>query len=143
MDKKLTIAIIDDDIIFHFIFSKLMENLQGVNEVLIFSDGKEAIDFINSNINNLDKLPDIIFLDINMPVMNGWQFLDRYKLLEMKKKIMIYIVSSSNNPDDIIDAKAILEVSDYLVKPIKGEQYADIIDSFNKKLDFPTYNFLD
>jgi CheY-like chemotaxis protein len=141
MDKKLTIAIIDDDIIFHFIFSKLMENLQGVNEVLIFSDGKEAIDFINSNINNLDKLPDIIFLDINMPVMNGWQFLDRYKLLEMKKKIMIYIVSSSNNPDDIIDAKAILEVSDYLVKPIKGEQYADIIDSFNKKLDFPTYNF--
>jgi CheY-like chemotaxis protein len=74
-------------------------------------------------------------------VMNGWQFLDRYKLLEMKKKIMIYIVSSSNNPDDIIDAKAILEVSDYLVKPIKGEQYADIIDSFNKKLDFPTYNF--
>jgi CheY-like chemotaxis protein len=141
MDKKLTIAIIDDDIIFHFIFSKLMENLQGVNEVLIFSDGKEAIDFINSNINNLDKLPDIIFLDINMQVMNGWQFLDRYKLLEMKKKIMIYIVSSSNNPDDIIDAKAILEVSDYLVKPIKGEQYADIIDSFNKKLDFPTYNF--
>jgi CheY-like chemotaxis protein len=141
MNKKLTIAIIDDDIIFHFIFSKLMENLQGVNEVLIFSDGKEAIDFINSNINNLDKLPDIIFLDINMPVMNGWQFLDRYKLLEMKKKIMIYIVSSSNNPDDIIDAKAILEVSDYLVKPIKGEQYADIIDSFNKKLDFPTYNF--
>jgi CheY-like chemotaxis protein len=141
MNKKLTIAIIDDDIIFHFIFSKLMENLQGVNEVLIFSDGKEAIDFINSNINNLDKLPDIIFLDINMQVMNGWQFLDRYKLLEMKKKIMIYIVSSSNNPDDIIDAKAILEVSDYLVKPIKGEQYADIIDSFNKKLDFPTYNF--
>jgi CheY-like chemotaxis protein len=141
MNKKLTIAIIDDDIIFHFIFSKLMENLQGVNEVLIFSDGKEAIDFINSNINNLDKLPDIIFLDINMQVMNGWQFLDRYKLLEMKKKIMTYIVSSSNNPDDIIDAKAILEVSDYLVKPIKGEQYADIIDSFNKKLDFPTYNF--
>jgi CheY-like chemotaxis protein len=141
MNKKLTIAIIDDDIIFHFIFSKLMENLQGVNEVLIFSDGKEAIDFINSNINNLDKLPDIIFLDINMPVMNGWQFLDRYKLLEMKKKIMIYIVSSSNNPDDIDKAKAILEVSDYLVKPIKGEQYADIIDSFNKKLDFPTYNF--
>jgi CheY-like chemotaxis protein len=141
MNKKLTIAIIDDDIIFHFIFSKLMENLQGVNEVLIFSDGKEAIDFINSNINNLDKLPDIIFLDINMQVMNGWQFLDRYKLLEMKKKIMIYIVSSSNNPDDIDKAKAILEVSDYLVKPIKGEQYADIIDSFNKKLDFPTYNF--
>jgi CheY-like chemotaxis protein len=141
MNKKLTIAIIDDDIIFHFIFSKLMEKLQVANEVLIFSNGKEAIDFINSNINNLDKLPDIIFLDINMPVMNGWQFLDRYKLLEMKKKIMIYIVSSSNNPDDIIDAKAILEVSDYLVKPIKGEQYADIIDSFNKKLDFPTYNF--
>ena len=132
MNKKLTIAIIDDDIIFHFIFSKLMEKLQVANEVLIFSDGKEAIDFINSNINNLDKLPDIIFLDINMPVMNGWQFLDRYKLLEMKKKIMIYIVSSSNNPDDIIDAKAILEVSDYLVKPIKAEQYADIIDSFNK-----------
>jgi CheY-like chemotaxis protein len=64
-----------------------------------------------SNVDDQDKLPDIIFLDINMPVMNGWQFLNKYIELKSKieKKIMIYVVSSSNNPDDFIQAKSIHE----------------------------------
>jgi CheY-like chemotaxis protein len=60
-----------------------------------------------------------------MPVMNGWQ-LNRYIKFksEIEKKIMIYIVSSSNNPDDVIQAKSILEVTDYLIKPINRDKYA-------------------
>jgi CheY-like chemotaxis protein len=65
-----------------------------------------------------------------MPVMNGWQFLNRYIKFksEIEKKIMIYIVSSSNNPDDVI--QAILEVTDYLIKPINRDKYASILNSF-------------
>jgi response regulator of citrate/malate metabolism len=49
---------------------------------------------------------------------------------EIEKKIMIYIVSSSNNPDDVIQAKSILEVTDYLIKPINRDKYASILNSF-------------
>jgi CheY-like chemotaxis protein len=65
-----------------------------------------------------------------MPVMNGWQFLNRYIKFKSEKKIMIYIVSSSNNPDDVIQAKSILEVTDYLIKPINRDKYASILNSF-------------
>jgi CheY-like chemotaxis protein len=132
MDNKLIIAIIDDDAIFQFIGKRFIESFESVNKTLIFSDGKDAIDFLYSKVNDTDKLPDIIFLDINMPVMNGWQFLNRYIKFksEIEKKIMIYIVSSSNNPDDVIQAKSILEVTDYLIKPINRDKYASILNSF-------------
>lgn len=134
MDNKLIIAIIDDDSIFQFIAKRFIESFESVNETLIFSDGKDAIDFLFSNVDNQDKLPDIIFLDINMPVMNGWQFLNKYIELKSKieKKIMIYVVTSSNNPDDFIQAKNIHEVADYIVKPINREKYTSILNSFYK-----------
>ncbi|WP_339920360.1 response regulator [uncultured Flavobacterium sp.] len=134
MNKKLLIAIVDDDLIFQFIAERLIESINSEHQTIIFSDGKEAIDFIDSNRNELDTLPDIIFLDINMPVMNGWQFLNKYIEIksEIKKEITIYIVSSSKNPDDFIKAENINEVTDYIVKPINREKYTSILDSFCK-----------
>jgi CheY-like chemotaxis protein len=134
MDNKLIIAIIDDDTIFQFIGKRFIESLESVDKTLVFSDGKDAIDYLYFNVNDTDKLPDIIFLDINMPVMNGWQFLNRYIQFksEIEKKILIYIVSSSNNPDDFIQAKSIFEVTDYLVKPVNRDKYASILHSFHK-----------
>ncbi|SEA41502.1 Response regulator receiver domain-containing protein [Flavobacterium gillisiae] len=134
MDKKLLIAIVDDDLIFQFIAERLIESINSEHQTIIFSDGKEAIDFIDSNRNEIDTLPDIIFLDINMPVMNGWQFLNKYIEIKSKieKEITIYIVSSSKNPDDFIKAENINEVTDYIVKPINREKYTSILDSFCK-----------
>lgn len=134
MNKKLLIAIVEDDLIFQFIAERLIESINSEHQTIIFSDGKEAIDFIDSNRNELDTLPDIIFLDINMPVMNGWQFLNKYIEIksEIKKEITIYIVSSSKNPDDFIKAENINEVTDYIVKPINREKYTSILDSFCK-----------
>lgn len=134
MDKNLIIAIIDDDSIFQFIAKRLIESIDSKNETIVFSDGKDAIDFINFNLNKIDMLPDIIFLDINMPVMNGWQFLNKYIELKSKieKEITIYIVSSSKNPDDFIKAENISEVDDYIVKPITREKYTSILNSFSE-----------
>jgi CheY-like chemotaxis protein len=134
MNKKLLIAIVDDDLIFQFIAERLIKSINSEHQTIIFSDGKEAIDYIDSNRNEIDTLPDIIFLDINMPVMNGWQFLNKYIEIksEIKKEITIYIVSSSKNPDDFIKAENINEVTDYIVKPINREKYTSILDSFCK-----------
>jgi CheY-like chemotaxis protein len=131
MDKNLLIAIVDDDTIFQFIAKRVLDSINSQNKTVIFSDGQDAIDFIHSNLNEMDKLPDIIFLDINMPVMNGWQFLNQYVEIKskIKKEIVIYIVSSSKNPDDFIQAQDIHEVTDYIVKPINREKYMSILSS--------------
>jgi CheY-like chemotaxis protein len=131
MAKNLLIAIVDDDTIFQFIAKRVLDSINSQNKTVIFSDGQDAIDFIHSNLNEIDKLPDIIFLDINMPVMNGWQFLNQYVEIKskIKKEIVIYIVSSSKNPDDFIQAQDIHEVTDYIVKPINREKYMSILSS--------------
>lgn len=132
MDKNLIIAIVDDDSIFQFIAKKQIESINSENKIIIFSDGKDAIDFIDQNIADSNILPDIIFLDINMPVMNGWQFLNAYARfkIKIKKEIIIYIVSSSNNPDDSMKAKSIHDVADYIIKPITREKYVSVLNCY-------------
>ena len=71
----------------------------------------------------------MIFLDLFMPVMNGWNFLEEYILLKpyLKKKITIYIISSSIDPVDIKRAKSISEVSDYIIKPITRSKFLEAV----------------
>jgi len=126
-----TICVIDDDKIQHFTIEKSIQ-LQGISKTLLsFLNGEEAIIFLNKNLENLSMLPDIIFLDINMPVINGWQFLQQYASIkeEIKKNIKIYVVSSSINENEINMAKANINVSGFLSKPLKPEELRNIIAS--------------
>lgn len=83
-------------------FHQIIINKMGITEkVEVATDGKEALAYLKSTVNGKHPKPDLIFLDINMPVMNGWEFLEEYKKLdaEMKANIIV-IVTSSFNPDD-------------------------------------------
>ena len=125
--KNLTI--VDDDDIFVFLTTKIIEQTNLVDLIKGFGNGLDAINFLKENKNNVDALPDIILLDLNMPIMNGWQFLEEYNKLNptIGKKITIYICSSSISPDDITRAKTISEVSDYIIKPITKDKLIDLI----------------
>lgn len=125
--KNLTI--VDDDDIFVFLTTKIIEQTNLVDLIKVFGNGLDAINFLKENKNNVDALPDIILLDLNMPIMNGWQFLEEYNKLNptIGKKITIYICSSSISPDDITRAKTISEVSDYIIKPITKDKLIDLI----------------
>lgn len=123
-----TVCIIDDDKIHHFTIEKTIK-LQGLSKHLLsFHDGLEAIAFFNENLDNAAILPDVIFLDLNMPVINGWQFLQQYAAFKAKiaKKIRIYVVSSSINESEISRAIAIDEVSGYLEKPLRPEEIRQV-----------------
>ena len=129
MTTLKTLTIVDDDDIFVFQTTKIIEQTNLVDLIKVFGNGLDAINFLKENKNNVDALPDIILLDLSMPIMNGWQFLEEYNKLNptIGKKITIYICSSSISPDDITRAKTISEVSDYIIKPITKDKLIDLI----------------
>ena len=129
MTTLKTLTLVDDDDIFVFLTTKIIEQTNLVDLIKVFGNGLDAIKFLKENKNNVDALPDIILLDLSMPIMNGWQFLEEYNKLNptIGKKITIYICSSSISPDDITRAKTISEVSDYIIKPITKDKLIDLI----------------
>ncbi len=129
MKKIKKIALVDDDEIFVFLTSKTIENTHLVDMIKVFGNGLEAINFLKQNLEKPDLLPEIIFLDLSMPIMDGWQFLEEFVKMNPKigREIVIYICSSSISPDDIKRAKAISAVSDYIVKPISKDKLVEIL----------------
>jgi CheY-like chemotaxis protein len=124
-----TICLIDDDRIYQFTAKRIIELVDPLQKVLIFSNGKEAIDFFSQRGLSEEQLPDLIFLDINMPVMNGWEFLEAYNDVKttLLKKINIYMVSSSLDENDKLRSRNFNEVKDFIVKPIDKERMMDIL----------------
>lgn len=123
------LTIVDDDEIFVFLTKKTIEATSLVNFIQVFCNGLDALNFLKKNIDNPDTLPEIIFLDLSMPIMDGWKFLEEYILISpnLGKKITIYICTSSISPDDIKKAKAISVVSDFIIKPITKEKLIETI----------------
>ncbi|MCH2045094.1 MAG: response regulator [Saprospiraceae bacterium] len=126
-----SIFLIDDDIIFTFLTTKMMSKNPLVGEINVFGNGLDVYNFIKANTANTELLPDIILLDLNMPIMDGWQFLEHYAMLlpKINKKIEIYILSSSIFIKDVAKAKDVIIVSDYLIKPLKMNQLKVILDN--------------
>jgi two-component system, chemotaxis family, chemotaxis protein CheY len=122
----LIIALVDDDYIFQLTASRLLKAADAT--------GEEALRYLNEHAHEANKLPDLLLLDINMPHVDGWMFLNDYAHLKDKlsKNIKIYMVSSSIDPVDMNRAKSNQSVEDYLVKPISREHFKRLISqSFN------------
>lgn len=135
MEGKIDmVCIVDDDDIYRLVASIEIKKTEMVNNIIVFPDGQKAISYFIVQKENLEKLPDIIFLDINMPVMDGWQFLEEYMLIKsvLPKSIVIYMVSSSVDYRDITRAKNISEVSGYLVKPIGKQRLLEVFKELIK-----------
>ncbi|NNG11133.1 MAG: response regulator [Arenibacter sp.] len=127
------ICIVDDDDIYRFTIERTLESLELATKTMTFSDGEQAINFISDHLNEDAELPDIIFLDIDMPVMDGFQFMEEYEKIKsnVAKDMTIYMVSSSLDPVDIDSAKKISSISDYIVKPISSDRLKSILEDLN------------
>ena len=123
------IALVDDDKIFQFTASKTLVSTQLTDTVLQFENGGEALQYLQQNKESAQLLPDFIFLDINMPFVDGWMFLDDFANLKplLAKQTRIYMVSSSIDPRDMQRAKSHGDVSEYVVKPVTTEKFRQLV----------------
>ncbi len=122
--------LIEDDEVIVYLTKKIIKENPHVELGHVFSNGEKAIDFFKEYQNNFDELPDVIFLDISMPVIDGWQFLGEYNKIRdfLPKNISIYITTSSISQSDIIRAKNCNIVNDFIIKPISLENFNEIIE---------------
>ncbi|GAA0718021.1 response regulator [Aquimarina litoralis] len=129
--SKIDIAcVIDDDPIFVFGIKKVMQLIDFCEGILVFKNGQEALDNLKAIISAKEQLPDIILLDLNMPILDGWQFLEEFIKIPCNKKILIYVVSSSVDPEDVLRAKSYESVSEYIVKPISVAKLKEVLYDF-------------
>jgi CheY-like chemotaxis protein len=129
MKKSRVVLLVDDDPITHFINEKVLRKSGIVNEIQTANNGKEALDAIKFHYDTKGQAPDLIFLDINMPVMDGFEFLDNLADLKIKNKenTRIIILSSSINESDIEKAKEMK--IETLTKPLTVLKLKDILDN--------------
>lgn len=128
--SKLNVFVIDDDDIYQYLTQKELEKSQRVKTIRTFSDGIKALNYLKETGEDLSNLPHIIFLDVNMPILSGWTFIEELRLLRLSNlsAIKIYIISSSFDRRDIEKAREYKEIADYLVKPVSRTQIASILE---------------
>ena len=136
MAQVNSILIIDDDPLFLLLVKKTIMKYELAKNISAFSNGLEAFDALKQSINDPSALPDIILLDINMPIMDGWEFLEEFLpfLEKTTKKISIYIATSSIAEDDKRKAKTYPTIKDYLLKPIDQPILNRIIEAHLQQL---------
>lgn len=118
MKKFNTIWLIDDDEIFRFSAEQLMEMVDFTHQVVSFENGEEALEAINRLMRQEISSPDLVFLDVNMPVLDGWQFLDELSKFDLPANFKIYMLSSSADMADMNQVSKYPVVQKYLLKPI-------------------------
>jgi two-component system chemotaxis response regulator CheY len=128
-DQNPRVLIVDDDFVYRYAASKTIRATGLAGKIEECSNGIEALNYLKENICNSENLPDIIFLDINMPAMDGWEFLSEFNAMvsRISKTILIYIVSSSLDKSDLSRSKEINMVTDFLVKPVFKETFSKIL----------------
>lgn len=127
--KAINVFVIDDDDIYQFTTGVTLKSIPSVKSIKNFYDGAEAMDHILEHLNDESQLPDLVLLDINMPVMDGFQFMEEFieVLPKLNKEVKVYMVSSSLDSIDMKKAKRIDAITDYLIKPVNSLNLKEIV----------------
>ncbi len=120
--------VIDDDDINIFIIKKVIEKTGYEVDMISKSNGQLAVDYLTSITSNVEIFPHIILVDINMPILNGWEFLEAYEKLNIvRPKVYLYMLSSSVYEYDIEKAKGFKSVNGFISKPLTIERLKELL----------------
>jgi CheY-like chemotaxis protein len=121
MPNVNTILVIDDDPIASLIMERANHKVQLAEQVHCFYSAVDGLDYLSDLKARRQKFPEIIFLDICMPIVSGWQFLEQLAALG-ETDTSVYMLASSTDQEHINRAKNVASVKDYIVKPITVER---------------------
>lgn len=128
MKKNNLTLLIDDDPVYTLLAEKLLKSVKFSNAYVTFDNGKDAIEGYK-NMVELGKIPDTILLDLNMPVMDGWQFLDELIKLNLPIPSRIYIVSSTIDNRDLKKVEQYECIKELISKPLTPEKVNYMMES--------------
>ncbi len=129
--KYDSIFLVEDDPIMVFGLQKMLNTLVNCNDLIVFNNGKKAIIAIHELLEKGKPLPDMLFLDINMPIMDGWQFLSEFIEISIEPRIQIHILSSTIDSADFNTYKAFKQRSNHYItynkKPLTRAQLKELL----------------
>jgi CheY-like chemotaxis protein len=135
VNNKLKFLLVDDNELTNLFHKKIIERSGYAGDIHVSLNGMEAINYLQGNGENKQLLPpDLIFLDLNMPVMDGWEFIEKYENLppEKRAKSVVLIVTTSPHPEDKIRAARHNLITKYYTKPLSQEMINEIISTYFK-----------
>jgi CheY-like chemotaxis protein len=129
MNKINSILLVDDDQINNFINKRIIKKLNVADQVNIALNGEEALHYILTYCDQTGNCPELIFLDINMPVMNGFEFLNEFNNLPLKNKnnVKIIVLTTSSNPGDLQKLEQ-YSIKGFLNKPLTEKKIMEVIN---------------
>lgn len=126
MRKLGRIMLVDDDDFTNYYNEVVLKRMNAYEDIVIFQNGKDALDYLKTDKEKVD----LILLDINMPIINGWQFLEEYGEFDKNKKAIIVMLTSSVNIEDKKKAEGFKDVTKYVSKPLNAESIKEILAIF-------------
>ncbi|ORE87074.1 response regulator receiver [Oceanococcus atlanticus] len=129
MKRLKRVLLIDDYEADNFMHEMLFEEMGCADEIVVKLNGREALDYLTTPQQGQLPRPDLICLDINMPVMNGWEFLAAYEALDedMRGGVVLMMLTTSLNPDDKSLADSNEAISDFVSKPLTREALGELL----------------
>jgi len=133
--KLKCILVIDDDEPTNFFSQMILEELDCAEHIKTVQSGQEALEFLGKTETpgadpDVYPGPDLIFLDINMPAMNGWEFLEEYKKISVKHPVIMVMLTTSLFPEDKSRAESTPEISGFENKPLTAEKVKAILEKY-------------
>ncbi len=132
MRKLNCILLVDDDNDCNYLHKRILMKTRCAERIEVVNDGEQALHFLKTAVNGLYPCPDLILLDINMPGMNGWEFLEEYEKLDsnVRARMVLVMLTSSVSPDDEARALGMNLIGGFKRKYLNEESIMDIIRTY-------------